>query len=401
MKRLLIMSLVAFFIVYSLSAFAQRNPSPLTNEDIVKMLRIRLPESAILGAINSSPAQYDLTERGRKRLRQKGATDAILRALEKKSTAATAVEEVKSIKAGRTAPTNIESSSMAAQTLEADLALNVADSFASASNLAAFVSPVRCTTSMANSMSKCHANYPGGCNYSQHPGYDAYLNSLKNLLISPGSQAVGSTLTRNDFLTLEASTLPLGLTGFNHASKRQALSGLGEGKIRKFMGVLYYGFPSDEGRGEACNCMLTSSDAVDFHIGVGFGPIPVSQAILNQLRNGADVRDQQFDSVRPRLEQTSAVVEITPHYRAQLKPAWTLQRLQHSIGRQVLVLGQLLADNAHFNASDNCSFPNHSSKCWRFSGWEIHPVTAFYVCTSTSPCSPDSQSGWTRLENLQ
>ncbi|HZE69523.1 MAG TPA: hypothetical protein VE135_08385 [Pyrinomonadaceae bacterium] len=250
-------------------------------------------------------------------------------------------------------------------------------------------------------MEGCHANYPGGCNYSQHPGYDAYLNALKNLLINPGSPAVGTTLTRSDFLNLEQSTLPLGLNGFNHATQKEALRSLGEGQVRKFMGVLYYGFPSNEGNGEACNCMLTTNDAVDFHIGIGFGPIPVSQVVVNQLRNGADIRGHQFDAVRSRLEQTSAVVEITPHYRAQLKPGWTLTRLQHAIGRQVLVFGQLLLDNAHLNRGDNCSFPNHDTqKCWRFSAWEVHPVTAFYVCTAQSPCSLNAATGWTRLENL-
>lgn len=400
MKRVLIISILGSLIVYSMSAVAQRSARPLTNEDVIKMLRIRLPESALLGAINASPGHYDLTQRARQKLRRNGASETVLRAMEEKE-GTTTTFTVTELSNSRAVVANIDRTEAVGPTLETDLATGPADTFAAASNIAAFISPVRCTVSQANSMAKCHANYPGGCNYSQHPGYDAYLNSLKNLLINPGSNSVGPTLTRNEFLSLEASTLPLGLTGFNHAVKRQQLSALGEGQIRKFMGVLYYAFPSDEGRGEACNCMLTSFDAVDFHIGVGFTPIPVSQIVLNQLRNGADIRQAQFDNVRPRLEQTSAVVEITPHYRAQLKPGWTLQRLQHVIGRQVLVFGQLLADNAHFNAHDNCSFPNHESGCWRFSGWEIHPLTAFYVCTSVNPCSPDSQVGWTRLENTQ
>jgi hypothetical protein len=30
-----------------------------------------------------------------------------------------------------------------------------------------------------------------------------------------------------------------------------------------------------------------------------------------------------FDYLRKRLAQTSMVVEVTPHYRAQYKPTWT------------------------------------------------------------------------------
>ena len=107
------------------------------------------------------------------------------------------------------------------------------------------------------------------------------------------------------------------------------------------------------------------------------------------------------DNVRAQLEQPSVVVEMTPHYRAQLEPGWTIDKVQHAIGRQVMVVGQLMVDNAHFNAKDDCSFPGHDAqKCWRHAVWELHPVTQFWVCTANSGCSPNSANGWTRLENM-
>jgi hypothetical protein len=40
-----------------------------------------------------------------------------------------------------------------------------------------------------------------------------------------------------------------------------------------------------------------------------------------------------------------------------------------------------------------------TSTCWRLSIWEIHPVTAFYVCTATGGCPTADGTGWTKLED--
>jgi hypothetical protein len=287
------------------------------------------------------------------------------------------------------------------ETTEANLVSNT-ELFGLLLDTAAAISPATCVESKADTMAECHKNYVAGCSYSQHPRFDPYLNYIKNLLRNPNTSPDQSALTRSDFINLEHSTDSLGLTQNNHDDHRQELIDLGEGRIRKLMGVLYYAFPSDEGNGESCNCYLTDSDAVDFHIGIGFAQFLLSQQVMNQFRNGADVRSHAYDNVRPRLEQPSVVVEMTPHYRAKVMPGWTIEKVHHAIGRQVLVVGQLMVDNAHLNKKDNCSFPGHDAQgCWRLSAWELHPVTKFYVCTAASPCSPNSPSGWTRLEDTQ
>lgn|SRR5882724_6213764 len=84
MKKLLISSIASFVILYSLSASAQHNERPLTNRDVVKLLRIKLPETAIIAAINSSSSHYTLTAKARRALRIAGATQSILDAMEEK-----------------------------------------------------------------------------------------------------------------------------------------------------------------------------------------------------------------------------------------------------------------------------------------------------------------------------
>jgi len=212
----------------------------------------------------------------------------------------------------------------------------------------------------------------------------------------------------------------LGLTSNNHEALKNKLEQLGEGHIRSVEGYLYYAFlsngkDSQHLAGETCNCQLTQDDAVDYHIGIGFGPFPTNSAtsqLLAQLRQGGDFRDlEEAVKNRPntdpmkallrRLGQRSMVVEITPHYRAKFFPAWLLRKLQRSTGLLVAVAGQLMVDNVHANPSEDCAFPNSvKATCWRMSAWELHPVTQFLVCTkqaSPTSCAPAS---WVKLDDL-
>jgi hypothetical protein len=93
------------------------------------------------------------------------------------------------------------------------------------------------------------------------------------------------------------------------------------------------------------------------------------------------------------------IVEITPHYRAQLEPNWTLDKLQALYGKQIKVFGQLIADNDHYGTAQDCGMTNaDTTQCWRMSIWEIHPVTALYVCTASGSCS-ENDPGWVKLED--
>ena len=47
------------------------------------------------------------------------------------------------------------------------------------------------------------------------------------------------------------------------------------------------------------------------------------------------------------------MVEMTPQYRADFAPEWTIEALKKLLGKQVRVVGQLMADNEHNNTRDN------------------------------------------------
>jgi hypothetical protein len=238
---------------------------------------------------------------------------------------------------------------------------------------------VQCEENIAD-FRACHANYPTGC--SKAAGYDAYLNYLKNLTPSPPSG--GTTfLDQSGFDNLNSGT-PDGLGhGNNHAEFKDQLTTLGEGAQRGVIGYLYYFQVTGA---ESSNCQLTGPDKnggnVDFHIGIGFDKTLVSQVNVNSLANPPKA-----------LQQSSVIVEMTPHYRAQFQDGiWTIANLRSALGHKVRVVGQLLADSEHNKPTDNCALAEtaaQKSHCWRYSVWELHPVTIFEYCKDDS-CTQNS-----------
>jgi hypothetical protein len=238
----------------------------------------------------------------------------------------------------------------------------------------------------------CHASHKTGCTQSANPRYDAYLNYLKNRLPDPTSTASssvngGSALDANFFASLE-SAIPDTLNSTNHAQHATDLAQQGEGQIVTLIGTVFYTL---HGGSETCNCQLTGDESVvDFHIGVGFGAFPLSDSVLNQLRSGSEDSAILSPSDQHLLDQPGVVVEMTPYYREQFHPAWTLARVQNVTGKQVKVTGQLMSDNVHHIPKDDCGLgAADTSKCWRASTWEVHPVTNFQVC-SVGHCDASS-----------
>jgi len=99
------------------------------------------------------------------------------------------------------------------------------------------------------------------------------------------------------------------------------------------------------------------------------------------------------------LQKNSVVSEMTPYTRTTRHPNWTIDRVQALQGKQVKVVGQLMTDNDHYNANDDCGFTGARASCWRSTIWEIHPVVKLFVCNVSSGCDASSpDSAWTDLD---
>ena len=72
------------------------------------------------------------------------------------------------------------------------------------------------------------------------------------------------------------------------------------------------------------------------------------------------------------------IVEVTPRIRAMLAAKgrdWSTKSLQSSlVGHKILVMGWMMLDQEHCNASENTN-PGGAHN-WRATCWEIHPVFA-------------------------
>jgi hypothetical protein len=253
--------------------------------------------------------------------------------------------------------------------------------------------PASCPAS-GMTLQECHAKFPDGCSASKRPTYDAYLDFLKDQ--DPGSSAASTKdLGQNDFPALEAnlSKLPETLTDKNHAQLANTFATFGEGNIHTVVAYLY--FAEDTGAGttpnsETCNCKLMTAGTFDYHLGIGFDP---------SLASIAKSHPKESDPSFTKLEKNSVVAEMTPYIRAQ-HPKWTIARVTALEGQQIKVVGQLIADNEHFNDKDDCAYPRALSGCWRSTIWEIHPITQFYLCKNASGCSASSPaSDWTNLDD--
>jgi len=251
----------------------------------------------------------------------------------------------------------------------------------------------RCTPASLNTQT-CHQQFPDGCTDAKTLAYDPYLNFLKNQ--TPGA-ALASTavLGQSDFQSLEGK-IPTGLSSGRHAKFASQLAPLGEGNIVTVFAYLY--FVEDTGKsasgkpvvGETCNCKLQLPDSYDFHIGLGF-----DKRLAAQIRKK---KNQPNPGQPSDMDKTSVVAEMTPHTRG---PNWTFSRVNSLQGQQVKVVGQLMVDNEHYNARDDCGFSGAAASCWRSTVWEVHPITQFYVCNLNSGCTSSSpDSAWTSLDNL-
>ena len=145
-----------------------------------------------------------------------------------------------------------------------------------------------------------------------------------------------------------------------------------EGSLIMISGFIAQGLDPHPNSGESVNCRRTAVADNDFHISLA-----------------ARADQDEFAGI---------VIEMIP----QNRPAgWTLAKLKtlKTQGRRVLVLGALFYDNAHVVNAD----PENplSGQPRRFSLWEVHPITGFFICQKAdNSCNPAVPGDWIPLENF-
>jgi hypothetical protein len=152
-----------------------------------------------------------------------------------------------------------------------------------------------------------------------------------------------------------------------------ASGSLGEGALVRISGFIGSGEPGPHpNSGESVNCNLGGAGNNDFHINVTALP-----------------SESQFAGI---------VVEMIPQERS---PEWTIPKLQalQAERRRVLVTGPLFYDSFHIINQDPRQPLSGQPK--RFSLWEIHRITGFYVCKGEgSNCDPARAEDWLSLEDF-
>lgn len=254
-------------------------------------------------------------------------------------------------------------------------------------------------------LQQCHDQFPDGCSAAAHPNYDAYLDFLKDQDPDPGLAST-KNLGVAHFTSLEAKLPQLSQTvngqeqtlgPSNNGVFAGPLADLGEGNIYTAIAYLYFvqdtskGSPGKPVKGETCNCRIADPADFDYHIGLGFDANLAAQAHKRHPKSGSVLFSK--------LQKKSVVAEMTPYPRHTRHPNWTFGRVNSHQGEQVKVVGQLMVDNFHFNATADCGFQGAALGCWRSTVWELHPIMKFYVCNVSSGCDASSpDSAWTDLD---
>ena len=246
-----------------------------------------------------------------------------------------------------------------------------------------------CTPNIKN-IQDCHDKFPAGCSLNSKPNYDAYLNYMKDQVPDDVKDPVN--LDQDALSELDAK-VPAQLSTHNHGDFAADLREMGEGGVKSIVAYLYF---SKANPGESSNCQLPNKQDGDFHVLIGF-----DQKTAEGMKGLSSVPK----ALQRQVDENAIIVEMTPYVRQSQKHAgWTLPNLQKHWGDQVRVVGQLMIDNEHNIKSANCALESPipaTSKCWRSTVWELHPVMAFDVCNKASGCSADSEDGWIALDKMQ
>lgn len=185
-------------------------------------------------------------------------------------------------------------------------------------------------------------------------GGDSKLNSRKNITAIPDPDTVEDW----DFNDMLDVVFP---ASWSSGQDRALLATWGEGKAIRIKARLKKVVKYSSGK-ESTNCNLKKEENNDYHI------------VLTRVKN--------------KPEEESITAEITPRIRPE---GWTFPKLKNLAAAQtyVRVTGYLMLDTQHIG-------DDHPR---RYTHWEIHPVTAFEVCTLTK-AECDDGDGWVDLDDI-
>jgi hypothetical protein len=202
---------------------------------------------------------------------------------------------------------------------------------------------------------------------------DAASNVLKHHI----PQGAAVLLTFDDFESLQQQAERAVGSGFYPpAAARVKLQSLvvanrtvSEGDAVRLVGYLTLdgAGPHANVSGESVNCRLKGMANNDFHVPITLSP-----------------DDPEADAI---------LVEMIPQHRPD---RWTSAALRQvrSARRPVLVEGSLFYDSRHrVNGDPDHLLPGEPK---RFTLWELHPVTGFWVCKA-DPCDPGRTTDWEPL----
>jgi hypothetical protein len=173
-------------------------------------------------------------------------------------------------------------------------------------------------------------------------------------------------------------------TGARSQLERLGRGGVGEGTVVQFEGFIV-GRVHGSG-GESVNCNLkdqSRGEPLNNDIHVTLAEVSPAGG-----RGGRDPRATVWNGV---------VVELIPEGRPR---SWTLAALRdvQRRGWRLRVVGRLFFDSQH-RLADSPPGPGETLRDPpRMSRWEVHPVSAIYVCRNTDgQCGRELRDGWQPL----
>jgi hypothetical protein len=187
----------------------------------------------------------------------------------------------------------------------------------------------------------------GKRNGKQADEEDRKRNVLKNRFDVPDEGAIDHAITIDDFLSTDEDAVKANSTVLNQDRAAR---------------ISAYVVSIEPGGSETCNCQTTDKSFWDTHI---------------YLSKDDPTKRPPHKKGDPSPTQKDMIVEITPRMRQIVTPGsdeWTTSKLRKAFpkGTRVTVTGWQFYDGEH---EKDAFVIKHAARDWRYSCWEIHPVT--------------------------